>query len=140
MNPAGKGIVVGVDPGTTVGIAVLDTKGNLLLVASRKGARRNEVVNLISGFGKPLVVSTDRNPPPKYVEKLSSNFGAKIFFPEHHITMIEKRRLTKEFSEEIKNSHQLDALAAAVKAWKNYRRTFESKKMGAFLQWLRRKK
>ncbi len=140
MRFASKEIVVGIDPGTTVGISILDTKGNLMLVTSRKNAKRNEVVNLISNFGKPIIISTDRNPAPKYVEKLASSFGAKIFCPEKHITLAQKKNLTKKFLDEVKNSHEKDSLAAAVKAWKSYKRTFEYEKFGGFLQWLRRKR
>ena len=140
MYFANKNIIVGVDPGTTVGIAILDTHGNLLLTASKKNAKLNDIVKLISNFGKPVLICTDRNPPPKYVKKLSSSFGSKIFLPEHHITSREKHKLVRGFSDEIKSSHQIDSLSAAVKAWKSYRFTFESRKFGGFLKWLRIRK
>ena len=138
MSFANRNIIVGLDPGTTVGVAILDTKGRVILVASKKNAKKNDVVSLISNFGRPIVIGTDRNPPPKYVQRVSSNFGSRIFYPEDHMTVKEKRNIVKNFSEEIKNSHEVDALAATLKAWKNYRKTFESKKFGGFLEWLRR--
>ena len=139
MNFANQGIIVGVDPGTTVGVAILNINGELLFVGSKKNAKRNEIVNLISKFGKPLIVSADRNPPPKYVKRLASNFGAKIFFPDEDMSLTVKNRLAKKFSEEIKDSHQMDAAAAAIRAWKNYRDSFKPRKFEGFLKWLKRK-
>lgn len=119
-----KGTIVSVDPGITTGMAVLDIYGNLLLVASRRDIKRNDIIKFISKFGRPLIVATDRNPPPKSVEKIASIMGSKIYVPEESLSVSEKLELTKDFTKRVRNDHELDALSASIKAWKNYRDLF----------------
>jgi len=49
-----KNIIVGYDPGTTVGIAILDTDGKLIEVFSQKNFSKDEVIKHISAFGRPI--------------------------------------------------------------------------------------
>ena len=66
------------------------------------------------------MIASDVNPAPKFVEKIASSLGSKIFYPETSMTRKEKERIVDDFDEEIKSSHQKDALAAGLKAFKNY--------------------
>lgn len=131
---------MGIDPGTTVGVSILDTEGNLVFVTSRKHARKNEIINLVSTYGKPIIVSSDKNPIPKYVGKISASFGSKLFFPEQSLLVKQKHRIARDYLEKIHNSHEMDSLAAAIIAWKANRKSIEknNKKAGGLNEWLKR--
>jgi len=78
------------------------------------------VIKKILDHGSPLVIASDVNPAPKFVEKIASSLGSKIFYPEISMTRKEKEKIVEDFEEEIKSSHEKDALAAGLKAFKNY--------------------
>jgi predicted RNase H-like nuclease (RuvC/YqgF family) len=106
--------------GLTVGIAILDTKGNLLDLTSRREATKSFVIKHISKFGKPVVLASDVNPPPKAIEKIASSLGSKVFYPRSSMSNAEKKRLVGDFEDEIGNAHEKDALAAGLRAFRNY--------------------
>lgn len=117
-----KNLIVGIDPGTTVGIAVLDVDGRLLYLASKRNLKKNELVRIVIKFGRPIVLATDVTPVPHSIERLASAFGCKIFYPEKPFSVLEKQELVKDFR--VEDEHETDALAACLKAWKKYRRFF----------------
>jgi predicted RNase H-like nuclease (RuvC/YqgF family) len=95
-----------------------------LSVTSKRDVKRNEAIKFITKFGRPLVIATDVTPTPKSIEKLASKLGCKIYSPEYPLSLLEKQELTREFRERVKGGHEIDALAASIKAWKNYRDLF----------------
>jgi len=115
-----KGVIVGLDLGTTVGIAVLDIKGNLVSVFSKKDFGKNEIVKYITKYGKPLIVASDVSPASKKVGKIASSVGGKVFYPEQSMSITEKNEITREFEKKFKNDHERYALAAGIKALKKY--------------------
>jgi len=58
------------------------------------------------------------------IEKVAAALGSKVFYPEVSLTNIEKEKIIDDFKEDIKNTHQKDALAAGLKAFKNYHGLF----------------
>lgn len=58
------------------------------------------------------------------IERLAAAVGSRVFYPEVSLTNVEKEKIIDDFEERIKNSHQKDALAAGLKAFKNYRKLF----------------
>jgi hypothetical protein len=120
-----KSIIVGFDPGTTAAIAVLDTKGRILLLESRKGLKKSDAINSIIQIGKPLIVAGDKVPLPKNVEKLASSLSCKSYSPVKTLPVIEKEKLVKYFSKEIRNEHEKDALAAALQFLKVNKKVFD---------------
>jgi hypothetical protein len=120
-----KPIIVGFDPGTTAAIAVLDTKGRILLLESRKGLKKSDAIKSIIQIGKPLIVAGDRVPLPKNVEKLASSLGCKSYTPVKTLSLVEKENLIKYFLKEIKNDHEKDALAAALQFFKVNKKVFD---------------
>ncbi len=128
-------LIIGVDPGTTTGLAILDINGNILAVVSKRDMDKNEIINFVTKFGQPLIVASDVNPLPKTVEKIARTFHAKPYFPEESLHVDEKTGLIRDFSGIVKDEHGVDALAASIKAWKSYRSFFlrtkeELEKMG----------
>lgn len=70
----------------------------------------------------PKIVACDVNPPSKLARKFRAAFRAKLFFPTHSLSQIDKLRIARHFDsieplKQPKNAHERDALAAAVKAF-----------------------
>ena len=115
-------IIVGVDPGTTIGVAVLNLDGELKGLVSSRMMAVPEIVGYIREMGKPVVVATDVVPPPATVEKIKRSFKATLFVPNERISVDEKVKLAKPYG--YGNDHERDALAAAVKAYNAYKNKF----------------
>ncbi len=115
-------IIVGLDPGTTTGIAALNLGGELVDLISSRALSSSEVIEWIAARGRPLVVATDVFPTPGSVEKVKRAFNAVLFSPGGDIPSEEKIALGKELG--YKNDHERDALAAAICAFKKYRNKF----------------
>ena len=121
MRVARRALIVGYDPGITSAISILDMHGNLVSLVSKRDAAKGDVIKMILAFGRPVIISTDKNPLPRSVGKLASNLGIKPFCPQMSLSHMEKERLIKELEVKAKNRHEMDALAASIKAWKNYK-------------------
>ena len=131
-------IIVGIDPGITVGIAVFGIEGNFILVESRRNFRPAEIRKFIINAGKPVIIASDVNPVPRSVEKIAKSFSSRLIFPEQTLTRKDKRRLARNFTKKSfpdngnispwKNRHERDAIAAAWHAWKRIRRSIEKTK------------
>ncbi len=112
-------VIVGVDPGTTTAVAVLDLNGNILGVKSKKGWNPSEVVEYITSLGKPVVIATDKSNPPDFVLKLKASFQAVLHAPKEDLSIERKRYLTSKFT--FLNDHERDAIAAAMDAYNSYK-------------------
>ncbi len=115
-------IIVGLDPGTTTGIAALNLCGELVDLISSRTLSSSDVIEWIAARGRPLIVATDVFPTPGHVEKVKRAFNAVLYSPGGDIPAEEKIALGKEFG--YKNDHERDALAAALSAFKKYRNKF----------------
>ncbi|WP_087035255.1 DUF460 domain-containing protein [Thermococcus litoralis] len=112
-----KSIIVGLDPGITVGIAALDLNGEILALYSERNMAVSDIVRFISEVGHPIIVATDVNPAPGLVEKISRSFKAMLFVPRESLKVEEKNELLKNLGISVEDDHQRDALAAAYKAY-----------------------
>ncbi|MEM1914736.1 MAG: DUF460 domain-containing protein [Candidatus Nezhaarchaeales archaeon] len=121
-------IIVGLDPGIVTGVAVIDLSGNLLFVNSGLALDKMTVVETITKFGNPVVIASDVRRTPVIVEKIASLLGCIIYSPPRDLSVDEKRRMIQEhigeFKNVIKNTHQRDAVAAALKAYLNFKNKF----------------
>ncbi|BAI60209.1 conserved hypothetical protein [Methanocella paludicola SANAE] len=115
-------IIVGVDPGTTTAVAILDLNGRLVEVTSSRVSSIPDIIEHISEKGRPVVIATDVVPPPGAVEKIKRAFKAVLFTPNERIPVEEKVRLARPLG--YSNDHERDALAAAVKAFNTYKNKF----------------
>jgi predicted RNase H-like nuclease (RuvC/YqgF family) len=122
-------LIVGVDPGTTLGLAALDLNGELLLLTSGKNLSKKDVLNILFGTGVPVLVASDRVIVPHFVSELAASLGATIFLPSQEATIQEKNRLVEEASGRFEtyavDEHQTAALYAALKAYAHYRNLFQ---------------
>jgi predicted RNase H-like nuclease (RuvC/YqgF family) len=112
---------VGIDPGTTTGIAIMDLSGEVVLMWSGKNAGKAEISKVISRTGIPVVISCDTNPPPRMVEKIAATFSSRLEVPKEDFLRKDKYLMTKEFNGEgeriFRNRHERDALASALYGW-----------------------
>lgn len=122
--PIRKKLIIGIDPGTTCGIAALDLNGELIHLESRRGFSRSEIVDLALSLGEPVVIASDVKPPSAQVKKLASSLNATLYVPDP-MRSEKKGALVKTYIEENDvdpaNPHERDALAAAVKAYLHYK-------------------
>ncbi len=116
--------IVGIDPGTTIGVAMLDLDGRPIDVFSAKNYSVSDVVARIISLGKPLIVASDVTPTPSKVKRISSIFSTLVPELDESISLQDKIALTKGAGYEYKNAHERDALAASVNAFKRYRKKF----------------
>jgi len=117
-------LIVGYDPGIKIGLVALDLDGKPVLITSGKSLDREDIASLLVKYGKPLVVATDKNPPPEMVRKLASMLKAQLYYPSRSLTTGEKELISADYSRRhgvaVRNTHERDALSAAVKAYRIY--------------------
>lgn len=113
-------LIAGIDPGTTLGYALLDLEGNVVKIDSSKQLEMSSVIVEMIKQGKVIIIGTDKGKAPKFVEKLSSKIGARLIGPKEDLRVEEKREFTKGY--EFGNEHEKDALASAIYAFKRIRR------------------
>ncbi|MDV3103801.1 DUF460 domain-containing protein [Thermococcus waiotapuensis] len=112
-----RSIIVGIDPGITVGIAAVDLNGRIIALHSERNMPVGEVFRFISEIGHPVIVATDVSPAPGFVEKIARSFKAQLFVPRESFRVEEKNELLRNLGITVEDDHQGDALAAAYKAY-----------------------
>lgn len=112
-------IIAGIDPGTTTGYAILDTEGNITKIGSYKNVGLNSLIRIITEVGKPIIVGCDKKSVPEFIAKFAAKTGARIISPEEDLLVEDKKRLASK--EDYKNTHEMDALASAIMAFKKTR-------------------
>jgi len=124
-----KRLIVGVDPGVTVGLAVLSLNGQPILVESKRDWSLPELVKRISELGEPTLISSDVSPASEILKNLSHKLNAVLFVPSISLGADEKRHVARDYADfyglKLKNAHEVDALAAAVKAYRHYEKKFK---------------
>lgn len=108
-------LIVGVDPGTTMGYSVIDTSGNIIKLRSSKLLNLNKLISEVVEIGRVIIVGTDKAKVPATVEAFSTKTGAKLIRPKEDM----KVYLKKELIDGVKtrNDHESDSLAAAIFAY-----------------------
>src|SRR4030042_1217255 len=109
-------LIAGIDPGTTLGYAFLDIKGDIVKINSSKDITITSLINTSLKHGKVVVVGTDKAKCPSLVESFATKLGSRLILPKQDLLVNEKKVLTKEHK--TKNEHELDALASALFAYK----------------------
>jgi len=128
-------LMVGIDPGIVTGVAVISLSGRPIVIFSKRELSRNQLVRVLSSYGRVVLVATDVTPPPLYVKKLATSLNAVLHVPSHTLSVEEKRKLVQGYREryikmKVLNAHQRDALAAVLKAYNSYKPKFEKLEKG----------
>ncbi len=119
-----KYTIVGIDPGTTMGIAIIDLNGKPVEVFSAKNYSISDAIAVIISHGRPLIIASDVTPTPAMVKKIGSMFASPVHDLDESLSTEEKIALTKGEGYKYKNAHERDALAACVNAFTRYKKKF----------------
>jgi len=119
-------VVVGIDPGTTTAVAVVDLDGELLNVTSSRSSDTAEVIEWIIERGRPVVVAADVRSMPSTVEKIRRSFDAAAWTPDDDLRVVDKKRATSEDEYRLENDHERDAAAAATFAYRDHSDSFDA--------------
>ena len=111
-------IIVGIDPGKTVGVACLDLNGRLLATFHETSAGPDWIIASVRGVGIPVLIAGDKPFENHVVRKVNAAFNARQFYPERELRVDQKREMARH--QEIRNPHERDAYAAALKAYNAY--------------------
>ena len=111
-----KHIVVGIDPGATIGVAILSLSGEKLATGSFSGGGISEAIRFIERHGTPSLVACDVSPPPDFALRLASYFSCRLHSPAHNIREEDKRLIARGAG--VENNHERDAYTAAVFAYR----------------------
>jgi predicted RNase H-like nuclease (RuvC/YqgF family) len=122
--------IVGIDPGTTTGFAVIDLSGRCLKIFSSKDLPLSKMITEIIAVSQPIITSTDKEKVPSFVADFSSSLGTLLISPKEDL----KKELKKELvhKQTFDDDHQMDSLAAAIYALKRTRHTIT--KMTRFIK------
>jgi hypothetical protein len=115
-------VLVGIDPGTTTAVAVLDLDGNVLDVLSTRTADTAAVTEWIIERGRPVLVAADVTPMPETVEKFRRSFDAAGWTPTTDLPIDGKQHRTRQHGYD--NDHERDAMAAALYAFDDHEDQF----------------
>ena len=94
-----KKLIVGIDPGVTVGLAVLSLDGKPVLVESKRGWSLSELLKRISEIGEPTIISSDVSPASEILENLSHKLNAVLFVPMISMGADEKRQIARDYAD-----------------------------------------
>lgn len=84
-----------------------------MAIKSKKNWRPDEFAKAIAPFS-PIIIAADTNPPSKAAKKLAAAFLCRLYYPSKSLTIRQKIKLAQKHKA---NSHERDALAAALKAY-----------------------
>jgi hypothetical protein len=119
-----RGLIVGIDPGTNTGIAVLNFHKKVLHLDTKRSAARGDIIREITIHGDPILIAADVTPPPEFVVKISKMLNANLYYPERLYKSSSKAQVVNDFAKEhelkVTGAHNRDALFAAVKAAHQY--------------------
>lgn len=122
-------LIVGIDPGLTIGLSIMDLNGRILKVNSYREASRGQIIREITNYGKPSLICVDVYPYPAYVEKISAVLNSRLYTPRSVMTVSEKNEISRKLAMQqgvnVKNAHQRDSLASAYKGYAKFRSEFE---------------
>ncbi|NWF94664.1 MAG: DUF460 domain-containing protein [Candidatus Thorarchaeota archaeon] len=113
--------ILGLDPGTTAAICLIDFEGEIQLLESRKGLTRADIIRKVYERGIPVIIATDTLPVPHMIRKIAATLDTEIYTPGKPVPVSEKQETAREFSHKVRisNAHERDALAAAVYAYRS---------------------
>jgi predicted RNase H-like nuclease (RuvC/YqgF family) len=116
-------LIIGVDPGTTTGIAAVTLDGSVYRVYSARNMGVDQVVKYVTSLGRPSLIASDVTPTPDSVMKIAASLGCSVFTLFEPLSVSEKNTLVSGY--DVEDLHSRDALAAALNAFNKYRNKLE---------------
>jgi predicted RNase H-like nuclease (RuvC/YqgF family) len=122
---AKRPVIVGIDPGIETGVAIVDLSLKQCYTFSSREFDKLSIINKVYAIGTPVLIATDKNPSPDTVKKIASILGLQLYVPQRSLTVKDKEELINwvlkiGIAIEIKTTHERDALAAALRAYKAF--------------------
>jgi predicted RNase H-like nuclease (RuvC/YqgF family) len=108
-------IILGIDPGNTLGYSILSIDGKLIKCNSSRTIDFSLLIKEIISYGKVIAVGCDKKKAPDFVYDFSVKVGALLISPKEDLLVNEKKEMVKGYNFE--DSHQLDSLASAIFAY-----------------------
>ncbi|MCK5409137.1 MAG: DUF460 domain-containing protein, partial [Candidatus Heimdallarchaeota archaeon] len=91
-------LIVGLDPGLTIGLSIMDLNGRILKIASFREASRGQIIREITKYGKPTLICVDVYPYPSFVEKVAATLNARTYTPRSVMTVSEKNEISRKLA------------------------------------------
>jgi len=111
--------IVGIDPGVTTAVAILNLSGEVVKLKSSRGFSLNKILEFVSLECTPLMIASDVRPASKLLEKVATAFSVRVHTPKLSLSRRNKSLLVSPFDLGKRESHKRDALAAAVNAYES---------------------
>lgn len=122
--------IVGFDPGTTAGLAILNLNGELLLLKSLRHWSRSSIIIEMLSVGNPVLVATDRAEAPRAVRELAQSLNLAVFETGREEMLEDKSSVIDEYASKtgvrMGDEHQASALYAALKAYNSFKNDFKN--------------
>ena len=122
-----KSLIVGIDPGTNLGLAVIDDNGDIIDKLSGKNIQNEDIIKYISDLKDVVLITTDKKEIPKTILDIASKLNIGIYSPKEDISLEIKNKYYKD--EKLKNifdnNHEFDAYISAKEALKKLKEIFE---------------
>ncbi len=118
-------VIVGIDPGSEYGVAVIDLDGRVIATETIRGGDVLQAISSILRYGTPVLVASDKKPAPDAVRRVAAAFNARLYEPDYVVSDQEKSSLAASSGHQVGSIHERDALAACLLAYRSYAKKFE---------------
>jgi hypothetical protein len=125
-----KSLIVGIDPGTNLGLAVIDDNGNIIDKLSGKNIQNEDIIKYISDLKYVVLIATDKKEIPKTILDIASKLNIGVYSPKEDISLETKSKYYKDenLKNIFENNHEFDAYISAIEALKKLKEIFEKAK------------
>jgi hypothetical protein len=125
-----KSLIVGIDPGTNLGLAVIDDNGNIIDKLSGKNIQNEDIVKYISDLKYVVLIATDKKEIPKTILDIASKLNVGVYSPKEDISLETKSKYYKDenLKNIFENNHEFDAYISAIEALKKLKEIFKKAK------------
>jgi len=125
-----KSLIVGIDPGTNLGLAVIDDNGNIIDKLSGKNIQNEDIIKYISDLKYVVLIATDKKEIPKTILDIASKLNIGVYSPKEDISLETKNKYYKDenLKNIFENNHEFDAYISAIEALKKLKEIFKKAK------------
>jgi len=125
-----KSLIVGIDPGTNLGLAVIDDNGNIIDKLSGKNIQNEDIIKYISDLKYVVLIATDKKEIPKTILDIASKLNIGVYSPKEDISLEIKNKYYQDenLKNIFENNHEFDAYISAIEALKKLKEIFEKAK------------
>jgi predicted RNase H-like nuclease (RuvC/YqgF family) len=100
-------------------VAIVDLRGEVLKTRCSKNFSLKSIVQFISRECNPLIIASDVTRAPRLLEKVAASFSVPLQTPKKKLSRRNKSMILKSYGLKVRESHRMDALAAALKAYES---------------------